>query len=112
MLHQVEHATSGPETFPKVGRSETFPRGGIACATVASQVKRQETCFRPLKVRTHVDKIWINCEMGQAAAKGEKWFTRVTIKAVLLNGVLDILSCKGVLEFSSEDWQTIQEEDK
>src|SRR5205085_2144953 len=102
MLHQVEHATSGPDAFPEVGRSEAFPRWGIACAPVASQVEREETCFRPLKVRAHVDKIWINCEMGQAASKSEKWFARVTIKAVLLNGVLDILSRERVLEFSSE----------
>ena len=63
-----------------------------------------------LKVRGHIDKLWINCEMSQAAPKGEERFARITIRAVLLNSILDVLSRERVLEFGGEDRQAIEEE--
>src|SRR6266849_4747087 len=103
LLHQVEHAAPCPDAFPEIGRSESFPRWRVACAAITPLVERQETSFGPLEMRGHVDKVGINCEMGQAAAKGEERFTRVAIKAILLNSILDILSRERVLDFSSED---------
>src|SRR2546430_9625247 len=64
----------------------------------------------PLKVRGHIDKLWINREMGQAAPKGKERFARIAIRAVLLNSILHVLSRERVLEFGGEDRQAIEEE--
>src|SRR5216684_3879103 len=100
MSYQVEYAVSGPDAFPEVGCSEAFPRRWVPCPSVTALVEGQETCCRAFQVRCHVDKVGINGKMGQAAAKGEESFTRVAIMAILLDSVLDILSCEWILEFS------------
>jgi len=41
-----------------------------------------------LKVRGHIDELWINRDMGQAAPRGEERFARIMIRAVLLNSVV------------------------
>ncbi len=50
--------------------------------------------------------------MGEAAAKGEKWFMGITIMAILLNSIFNVLARERVLEFGSEDRQSIQEKHK
>ena len=84
------------------GRRATAP-WGIARATIASLVEGQETSVLPFKVRGHIDKLWVNREMHQAASKSEERFARIAIRAVLLNSVLNILSRERVLEFGGEN---------
>src|SRR6266704_4274620 len=97
LLYQVENAISSPDAFPEVGCSEALPRRRITSPTITAFVERQETSRRPFEMRCHVNKVWVNRKMSQAAAKGEKRFTRVAIKAILLNSILDILSCEWIL---------------
>jgi hypothetical protein len=63
-------------------------------------------------MRGHIHKLWINRKMGWTATKGERRFARIAISAVLLNSVLNILSCEWILEFSREDWQAIEKQHK
>ena len=48
--------------------------------------------------------------MGKATAKAKKRFSAVTVLPVLVNGVLDILASQRILEFGSEDGQSVQKQ--
>src|SRR5437764_10752335 len=76
LLYQVEYAIPGPDAFPEVGGSEALPRRRITSPSVTAFVERQETSRRPFEMRGHIDEVGVNRKMSQAAAKGEKGFTR------------------------------------
>ena len=82
-------------------------RGRIPGPAVATLVVRQEAGLGPLQVRRHVNQIGIDGEVGQAPAKSEQRFTRVTVGAVLADGVFDSLATQRVLEFRRDDGDAV-----
>ena len=107
VLDQVQHAVLAPGLFPEIGGGEAQGRGRIPGPAVATLVVRQEAGLGPLQVRRHVHQVGIDGEVGQAPAKREQRFTRVTVGAVLADGVFDGLASERVLEFRRDDGDAV-----
>ena len=91
-------------------RREVVVRRGIARPAILAFVEGQEEGLVATQMGSHVDQVRIDSEMRQTAPELEQRLFRVAVYPVLAHGMLRVLPGEVVLEFGSEDRQTIEEE--
>ena len=111
--HEVEHTVARPGLLPQIGGGITRPRQRhrrIARTAEPPAIERQEARVRPVEMRRDIDEVRVDREMREAAAIGKDRLTRVALRLVLADRVLDLLAGQWIFEFGGEDRDAVQEQ--
>ena len=82
----------------------------IACSSELALVEGQEPRPRPRESGSHVDEIGVDGKVGEATPGCKQRLPRVAVGPVLADSIRDGLTRQRVLELSSEDGDTVEEE--
>ena len=113
LAHEIQYAVPRPDALPQVGCRVTLLRGRhrrIARSAELALIEGKEARLRARELRGDVDQFRVHRKVGQASAVGQERLAGIAVAFVLLDGVLNVLSGKRVLEFGGEERQAVQED--
>jgi hypothetical protein len=99
VFEDVRQAGRSEDFFPEIICLQAGRVGRIARAVVPTLVEGQKPGAFTAQLGTHAHLGVVHSEMNHAAPELEELFARVAVAAVLLDGVLDGLLGKAVLQF-------------
>ena len=110
VLEDVGETARGEDFFPEIICLQAGRVGRIARAVVPPLVEGQKPRGFAAQLGTHAHLGVVHGEMDDAAPELEELFARVTVAAVLLDGVLDGLLGQAVFEFKRRERQAVDEQ--
>ena len=116
LADEVKHGVLGQNILPHIGDTVSVLKGRIACTgghTLAvAHVEGQEEGGISCQLGGHVDLLQVHREVHQAARlEQEQTCLRVTLGAVLVDGILVGLTCGVAFQLKGDDGKTVQEND-